>query len=695
MKYKRPALLDCYCDLQARHLQLLRGIDYDVALNFVKEQVKSSYKPVHGTIIKTVSPGNTEVTSVDVLKYLESVADKVVTPSGSIYKPTTERVSVFANMILEKMAERKVLKKKQFKAANTGDSKLKNLYKYQQTSVKRTCNSLPGGFASPFNIMYDKGGYNSITSCARSMIGLAITTAEQLLGGNFSWFCEDDLINYIMVVLRACPKEDKIKSVVTKYRLQEPTAEMLFEYYKELGKIYSPNEKFLYVYQMVNRLKQHELTFLYYYCNLRNIIWNNDAVFRPYIQHLFSYKQLDMPDVTVDDLYKHDDSIIALTTVVFATEFQGKSMDAICADKESLNKLTALCSMMDRKLKQLDDLFETFINIPIIAPNIPQKPNTLRNTVIISDTDSVIFTATSWDTWYRGDSDTITHEAYQITALVIYWLHNAIRYIMRVFSIINCVSEKNLSVLAMKNEFLYPTMLLYDIRKTYVGIIAAQEGNILKTPAPDIKGQTLKGSMFCEKTRKFTEEFITEDVLFKSMRGKLSATELIAKVVDFETTIATSIDAGSCEFFKITSLKNEDDYKTPDSTSVVKAWKFWETIFSKQYGEIIPPAKVQIFPSLKITEKYLVWLKQYPKVYDSLLAYLEENKRIPNNLIINPLIDIVPPELIPLINKRAIIYHNVQPVYSVLERVGLVIGGKKEELLFSDLYGKDAVCALS
>ena len=51
----------------------------------------------------------------------------------------------------------------------------------------------------------------------------------------------------------------------------------------------------------------------------------------------------------------HDDSIIALTTVVFATEFQGKSMDAICADKESLNKLTALCSMMDRKLKQLDD----------------------------------------------------------------------------------------------------------------------------------------------------------------------------------------------------------------------------------------------------------------------------------------------------------------------------------------------------
>ena len=52
------------------------------------------------------------------------------------------------------------------------------------------------------------------------------------------------------------------------------------------------------------------------------------------------------------------------------------------------------------------------------------------------------------------------------------------------------------------------------------------------------------------------------------MQGKLSAAELIARIVDFETTIATSIDAGSCEFFKITSLKNEDNYKTPDSTSV-------------------------------------------------------------------------------------------------------------------------------
>jgi len=678
--------------MQARHLQLLRGIDYDVALRFVKDQVIANYKPMYGTMVKTISSGNTEVTKTDVLKYLESVADKVITPAGSIYRPATEKMSVVADMIVEKMSMRKALKKKQFKAANAGDSKMKNLYKHQQTSMKRVCNSLPGGFASPFNIMYDKGGYNSITSCARSMIGLAITTAEQLLGGNFSWFSEEDMINFIIVVLKACGPEDKITAVVTKYRLEQPSADKVFEYYKELGKIYSPSEEFLHVKQIIYKLKQHELSFLYYYCNLRNIIWNNETVFRPYIHHLFGYKNLAMPDATVDDLYKHDESIIALTTVVFAPEFKGMSMDAICADKASLNKLVALCNMMSRKLKQLDDLFSAFINIPIIAPNIPQKPKTLRNTVIISDTDSVIFTATAWDVWYRGDSDAITHDAYQITALVIYWLHNVVRYIMRVFSIINCVSEKNLSVLAMKNEFLYPIMLLYDIRKTYVGIVAAQEGNILEKPTPDIKGQTLKGSMFCEHTRKFTEEFITDDVLFKSMNGKLSAAELIAKIVDFETSISNSIESGSCEFFKITSLKNESDYKTPDATSIIKSWTFWEAVFSKQYGAIIPPAKVQVFPSLKVTERYLVWLKQYPKIYDNLLTYLEDNKQVPNILLINPLVNIVPPELIPLIDKRAIIYHNVQPIYSVLERIGIVVGGNKEKLLFSDIYGSVRLC---
>jgi hypothetical protein len=81
------------------------------------------------------------------------------------------------------------------------------------------------------------------------------------------------------------------------------------------------------------------------------------------------------------------------------------------------------------------------------------------------------------------------------------------------------------------------------------------------------------------------------------------------------------------------------------------------------------------------------WLKsKYGKTYKKMVKYLEANKTLPNNLIINPIIDKVPPEMIPLVNKRDIIFHNVQPVYSVLERMNISVGNSKEKLLFSDVY---------
>lgn len=692
MKYKRPQLLACYCDLQAKSLQRSRNVSYGKALEFVKEYVLNNYKAMQGTILKTTSPGNTEIQNIDVLQYLESVANKIIAPSGSIYRTKDEIISTPATMIVEKMKERANYKKLQFKAANEGDIKNQRLYKHRQNAVKITCNSLPGGFGSPFNIMYDKGGYNSITSVARAMIGLSITTAEQLLGGNFSWFTEDELYNFMMVLLEHCPDAKTITSTVSKYKMKTPSHDELFVYYKKLAKLYNPRCRFLTIKQLINSLQQHEVVFLFYYCNLKNIIWHNEEVFKPFINFLFTYDNLSIDNsVTKDDLFSQEDSIIALTTVVFANEFQGRNLDQIASEPELLFKLVALCKLMDSKLSNLDDLFRTFIDIPVIAPCIHKKPNTLRNTVIISDTDSVIFTAAEWDVWWRGDEDAITHDAYQITALVIYWLHTTVRNIVRHFSVINCVADEDLGMLSMKNEFLYPIMLLYDIRKTYVGIVAAQEGHIKATPEPDIKGQTLKGSMFCEATREFTSDFITNQVLFPSMKGKLSAATLIAHVVAFENHISKSIDSGSCEFLKITSIKHEAEYKSPDTTAVIKAWRFWEMVMTKEYGEIRPPGKVQMFPIVRPSAKYLEWLKQhYPKTHRRMVKYLEIHRALPNNLITNPLLDKVPEELIPLINKQSIIFHNVQPVYSVMERIGICIGNKKDELLFSDIYTLEA-----
>ena len=47
----------------------------------------------------------------------------------------------------------------------------------------------------------------------------------------------------------------------------------------------------------------------------------------------------------------------------------------------------------------------------------------------------------------------------------------------------------------------------------------------------------------------------------------------------------------------------------------------------------------------------------------------------------------IPEEIIPIINMRSIIYHNVAPAYTILRSIGVNMGYKeKGEVLYSDMF---------
>ena len=289
-----------------------------------------------------------------------------------------------------------------------------------------------------------------------------------------------------------------------------------------------------------HRLTPLEVTFLFYYCNLRHIMWYNSEIFKGFIHYVFDTSKVQIdPNVTADDIFKQDETVLAITTVGLAKEFNNYSIKIIVEEHpELIPKVVAYCKSIEKKVHMLDLLFDTFVNTDADVPEVRKKQMTWRNTVIISDTDSEIFTAAEWDDWYRGGIHyDITDESYQITSLVIYWLHHSVRHACYRYSILHGVSPEHRRVLAMKNEFLYPIMLLFGIKKTYCGIQAVQEGVILPKPKADIKGQTLRGSSICSTSLDFIQNFIENDVLYPSIQGKLSANKLIDKVL------------GWCSFF--------------------------------------------------------------------------------------------------------------------------------------------------
>ncbi len=692
----RPSLFTEYVNNQVDYICRMRNITTEeeraVVTAKVQTLVQNHYTTKKCKVAKCTGYGREQVVDQDLWSVLKLSEKYIVAPNGVFYKPPYQTQSIISKMMIDKLAERKKIKKIQLQAEGTGDDVLAKRCWFQQATIKINCNSLPGGFASAYNIFYCKAGYNVITATARWMIARAYTICEQLLGGNFAWFSVGELINFITIVLRHMPPVDDIQRAIKKYKLKKPTKDMLQTFYVDTLKQYVPTEQLQLdnLFKLLDTLTQDEIIFLYYYGNLRHIIWDNETIFKPYIKHLFNVADVVVDNtVTKDDAFNIDETVTTLVTVAFASDLGNYGLVDICNDHpEYIPKLVAYSKVTEKKLKALTLLMETFINTTADIPDIQHKPMTWRNTTIVSDTDSVIFTAAAWDDWYRGVSLNVNNESYQISSLVVYWLHHSVVYALKRFSVAIGVTGNDVSRLAMKNEFLYPVMMIFDAKKTYVGIQKVKEGVILPKPKADVKGQSLRGSSICSDALEFSESLMVKKILEPVMEGAISGDQLIQYVVDFEKRITQSILDRDMTFLKITSLKSEKDYKNPLSTSAYKAWDFWQKVFAADYGDLHPPTKVKVFEITQPTAEYFEWLeKESPKLYKRFRKYIEEKKQLPNQLIINPTEVLLPKEMVQLVNIRAVIWHNIQPTYDTLNRVNISVGCEKHKLLLSDVYG--------
>ena len=184
--------------------------------------------------------------------------------------------------------------------------------------------------------------------------------------------------------------------------------------------------------------------------------------------------------------------------------------------------------------------FFTEVDVDIV--DLKTAPYAFRNTTVLSDTDSVIFTTAAWDDWYREGqvSDGVTQDSYNITAICIYLLHHVVRGVLLRFSRRFGIAPAEEQILEMKNEFLYPIMLLYDVKKTYAALQLIKEGVFLPKPKPDIKGQQLRGSSMGDETLTFTEDLIVRDIMYPAMRGQLDVRQILQRILAYERQIYQS-----------------------------------------------------------------------------------------------------------------------------------------------------------
>lgn len=698
---RRPGLLQSYLAEMTTYIERKYNCPRDKALSIVKEVCRERYQPMTAIIEETRIDGRPEIKAVDLAQFWEANAGNLISPSGSVYMQHEKKLGTTINMIIQRLAERKQHKKAMLKAKADGDIVAEMTHYFMQTLIKININSLPGNYGSPYSIFYSKANYNAITSAGRALIGYAYSCIEAVLGGNFAWFSMNELVNHLIIHMTKGIDKVRVRNCMDKYRMKWVTAEDLMDFYKKTMCKYKKYKDFSKVEAVVAKLSTEEIQYFYYFQNLRHILMGNDEIFRPWLNDMFDVSKVKMDDnVDPKELFDLDGALVTFVNVAFHKYVDPEDPKIQVYDlpkkrPDLAKKFVCIARYMDKKLHEGDEFFGTFIFTPLNMPKVQTRKAMLRNSAVISDTDSVIFTVKDWIKWYTGDVYDISDKAYQIACCMIYWITQAVAHTLYIYSIAHGARGKFAKVMAMKNEFLYPSLIVADVKKHYAGIVSVQEGVILPKPDVDIKGVQFKGSDICKEATTFAKDFIEWNLYELYNHGTISAHEAIKKVRDFEDSIRKDIMTGSTAWYKSLSIKPKADYKTPWQSN----WYYyyaWQKIFAEKYGDIMIPMKCPAVPVNKPTMAYFDWLsKKDPKIAKRFRDFLTSNNadggppRAPTLFAVNPVGGKVPPELVPLIKVTDIIHHNSKPCHLFLKQVGASCGFDSNKLLYSDVYPFD------
>jgi hypothetical protein len=669
--------------------------------SFVSSEIARSLKRPVLKMINYPSYGNANIETTDLLNYTETLRANIITPAGVTYMPPSVKESFLKRKILDNGVARKVQKKKMLAAAVAGDLGLEQRANYLQSQIKIENNSIPGAFGSAHNCLYDKPGYNAVTSVGRHSIMCAYSHVEKMLEGNFYFPTLDHCINYCMQLVRHCPKD--LASVVVDYTIKTPSVIEVADHFINSLRFYQRITEKLRsaLISFLTSLSTNERTFVFYAYCLKTLIMHNDHIFRPFLTEFFRTDVIIDSTIPLGDIFKFNSDLLAMVSGLNADVIDRKSVsEAVIEKLPGISHLIAIGSHMQSKLDSIGRLIAAFLRVDCDVADAMSHPHMIRKAVIISDTDSVIFSTQSWVEWYLGKI-AFTPEASAINGFVVFLIVMTLEQVFaRLSANIGSVGE-DVRRISMKNEFHYPLMLRTPLPKQYAGLATIQEGFVLPKTKEDIKGLSFRSSTMCQETVKAGKAFVNWIFDNVTTNGHLQVADCLEKVLDHEKRVIRSLEAGERSFLTTSPVKNEDDYKDP-AISNYYYWKLWDTVFKPTFGEFIIPNKGYVIPLLsdgKVLrdERYLARVRTFDSsLYERLVEFLDGNKRAITRLVIPMTLKQIPVILRPIIDIRGIVFSNSTPFSVTMRSLGIAYTSAKDQTLLSDIYTKDEFgCSLS
>lgn len=672
---------------------------YEKCVAHLWKKLKSKEIPVKNPTVvcfERGENGDREKTTMSLMAYLRAVKQnkEVQAPTLTAYLHPDVEKSLLVDYLDENVAVRKKYKKTSQAFEAAGDMDKAKYFNNAQDSAKRANNAVSGGMVAEGSIIQNQSGHSTLTSITRSIASLSNSSNERLIEGNRHYFSTQIVLNNLLSIM-AETDHATIDAAISTFGLVYPTVEDVMACINRSASLYIRDRNGMRrIEAFVKTMTPTERASFVYTGDLYHLRVLNDQAIRTFIYKLSRRGDASPVEEVVKKLYSLDEQYLNYAHQICLSLMagKGKRYDEMPAESCYILHNTVL-----NIIKTVDE-YKLFLKAFFLTKNSPATiatiPNMIRRAVVLSDTDSTMFSVDNWQDWYFGGLR-YDDEGYAVGGAIMFMATQSIVHILAIFSANMNVDRKRLFTLAMKPEFVFPVFAQTQVAKHYYTAVKVKEGNVFPDIKMEIKGVHMKDSTVPKNIIQGASNEM-EGVIRTVMDGKpLSMVEMLKKTIAVEKEIIRSISAGETRYLKRLQIKEASAYKKEADQSPYQYYTLWRMCLEPTYGEIPPPPydAVRVPLDLPNQTALKLWLETCPNrsfVEGFSRWMVENNKGVPSAFPI-PIAHCeshgVPDELKLVLDSRKIVlaltksYRNILGSFGFAPRSSLLIMEQADEYL--------------
>lgn len=585
-----------YIEQTSKFLSVMRGGSIDEHANYIKSKLRSReahfvdpemvYYERNDDFVKELKTGTLG-------GYLASaIANKeVIVPTLTTYISPYIEQSLVSEFMRENAAARGVLKKAAQAAQARGEKDLAYNLNQDQDNAKRNNNSMSGSMAAAGSIFENPTGHNTLTSMTRSMSSISNALNERMIGGNRHYLDSDTAINNLVAIITTMDI-GAVKSAIHRYSLVIPTPEQVVAcVQRSTDQYWRDKRKLQEIRTFAELMTPWERAAVVYTQDLYHVRELNPEFMRQFIDD-FSTSDLSRPIedclAYVNQTAKVEPLVYNYAPQVHALKLKGSDKDPSKWSPENIEHVAYSCRAVIEATQKYKEFIRAFLVVHTLPPTTAYIDSMARKSVVLSDTDSTMFSVDEWVIWYFGKL-TFEERAFGVAGAVMFVATQLIAHAMAILSANMNVHRDKLFVLSMKPEFMFPVFAQTPVAKHYFCSVFIKEGHVYGENEHEIKGVHLKSSSSPATIVLPAQDNMIE-ILDMIQDGELlSLNDQITRVADLERKIYTSLMSGEPEFYKSMFIKSASSYTQDETKSNYRFYDLWMEVFAPSYHKVEPP----------------------------------------------------------------------------------------------------------